>query len=58
LFVSAQFVLVDPFESFFLGVVLEFAVEAVLPVAVGIIPWSRLRGKMLDRLGLQFFLLV
>jgi hypothetical protein len=40
LFVSAQFLFTDSFETVLLCVILEFTVEAVLSIPIGIVPWS------------------
>ena len=45
LFVSARFLFADSFETIFLCVILEFTVEAVLSIPIGIVPWSGPRGN-------------
>jgi hypothetical protein len=47
---------VDSFEAFFLDVILEFAVETVFPVPIGVVPWSG--GKMLGECGHRVRLLL
>jgi hypothetical protein len=40
LFIFAQFIFSDSFSALFLGMILDFAVEAILPVSVPVISGS------------------
>ncbi len=40
MFVSAQFIFTNSFAAFLLCVILDLALEAVLPVAVKVVPWA------------------